>query len=1181
MPNLSANNKKRLVTPAAALVALAAVVALLFVLHSSDQVFAPDTDHPDEISATYSELLLKKSPSNDKLRLSLIDLYLGLARFEKAQHHLPLLQSVDADLKKYYQFKVDAQTALGLSLDTQYVPLRQRLNELKFDVLNTKQQEGLADLALKLDAAPVAALVYESLANTHEAQEQLNYLSLAAQWYFASNQHYKAAELHAVLAENSTGSLRIDYQRLVVADYLAANAPAAAVIYLKTLIEQSDQMLSNEQLAEAVTTALLAADLRQAAAFNRVLIAQDPENLEARLNDVKLSIAAGDIKHAWELRHWLLEHQPDDVDAYLQMASLGEWNHAFAEALDLWIKALELKYDAKRFEHAWRLSIQLFDFERSIALLKSASEQVPLTDLELQAFFYSQESRGTPEQSEQWLRDYIAKYPQHRLGWTYLLVSLENREQYTQESELWSAMAKRFELEPKELIRWAESYLYDSNLEAAWQVLNQSNDAKITDPGYWHLKASTAWVLEDDEQLLLVYQHMEDINITLYRFEVDQLIGLLRTKNPEKVFALISQRWKKERQEQDLMTAVYLAIELNKWGFLQDLVDTNLANSQMAQSVPILFAQASIAERNLQYSVAESVFLQAIELYPLENIFRERLLWLYVSTGQRELLKPLLVQWQVLADNSSTLWLAFAAANQMLNQTNAAIAWYQRYINLNPSDWLVQAAFADALDSAEYFDAALVLRRSLLNTPLLNGASEASYRTWLNLLAANYGQKNANAQVLAWQDGTPSMLQLWLEQQLVLLSQPEQDQQKTAWLIWAKDNNLVVSEFEQIEEALRTLNLGEIQRLLVSQRIPKEQQVAALKVLGSRHQGGALALSELGDEHLTGSRQQLRNQALEELKMYPQGAAVAFQQRDFGGLTYSGVQLTVARVLDDLWYARVDADKGTLKITESKTFDFSKEEYVRFALNRQLHNGSLDLSINHSQSDLKSRTGAAIARNWHLTQKSNLSLGYNWKNRTDASGLMFAAGQKSSLWLRGSQQLTTRDTLSWGIEKSEYETRYNEKVASGKSFELQLSHMIFFENPTWIAKAGFDYQSNNLSEKNLKKLPLYPVDNQPLNTNSLLVDKYKYAYIGTSLQRGIPGALNRTVPQYSWMIDAVVGHQWPDKKITYAVSAGIGTEVFGDDELALNVGYQSAPKNQFENKPGGTLGVSYSLRFGR
>ena len=97
----------------------------------------------------------------------------------------------------------------------------------------------------------------------------------------------------------------------------------------------------------------------------------------------------------------------------------------------------------------------------------------------------------------------------------------------------------------------------------------------------------------------------------------------------------------------------------------------------------------------------------------------------------------------------------------------------------------------------------------------------------------------------------------------------------------------------------------------------------------------------------------------------------------------------------------------------------------------------------------------------------------------------------------------------------------------------------------------------------------------------MLVEKYKYAYLGTSLQRGVPGFLNRTEPQYTWMIDAVVGQQWPENKITYSISAGIGTEVFGDDELALNFAYQSAPKSQLKSKPGGTLGVSYSLRFGR
>lgn len=1181
MQNLPVSKKIRLIAPGAAVATLVAVVALLFVLHSNDQAFAPDIDHPDEISANYTELLLKQSPTNDGLRLSLIDLYLGLAQFERAQHHLQLLQNVTADLKEYYQFKVDAHKALGLGDDTQYSILREHLEKLSFVHLTADQQEKLADLALQLDSAAIAAKLYEHLANTHEGQQQLDYFDRAAQWYFASNQHYKSAQLHALLAEQATEQQRIDYQRRVVADYLAANDSAAAVRYLEQLTQQSGQKLSNEQLTEAVATALLAEDLKHALDFNRLLIAQDPESLEARLVDLKLSIAVGDIEYAWKLRHWLLEHQPDDVDAYIQMAQLGEWNHEFPDALKLWIKALELEHDPKRFEHAWRLAIQLYDFEQGLQLLNAMSEQRQLNDIELQAVFYSHESRGTPEQAEQWLRDYTVQYPQHRLGWTYLLLNLEYAEQYAKESVVWAAMATRFKLQPKEYSRWVETYLFNFDFDGAWNVYSQIDETDISDPNYWHLKASIAWELEDDEQFLLAYQRMESDNITLYRAELDQLISLFGKSNPEKALELTLQRWNKWHLEQDLMSAVYLAIELSKWELLQTLVDDSKGDIKLAQSQPIFFARATIAERQLEHKLAERILLEAIELYPANNLFRDRLLWVYVETNQRELIKGLLSKWQILAENDSGLWLAFAASNQLLNRATESIAWYQRHITLNPSDWLAKAAFADALDSAEYFETALLQRRELLDAPLLNTASEASYRTWLNLLAANYGQKNANTQALVWQDGSQSMLQLWFEQQLILLNQPEQDQQKTAWLTWAKQKNLVISDFEQLEEALRTFNLSEIQRLLVAQRMPKEQQVAALKALNYRHRSGALALSELGDEHANISRQQLRNQALEELKVYPQGAQLAWQKRDFGGVTYTGSKFTLARVLDDNWYGRLEADKGTIKVTESGRWDFAKEDYVRLALNRQMHNGSLDLSINNSQSDLQSRTGASIARNWQVTQKSSLSLGYDWNDRTDSSGLMFAVGQKNSLWLRGYQQITPRDSFSWELEKTQYETRYNEKLASGQAFEMQVAHTVFFQHPTWLVKAGFDYQKNNLNEKTLTQLPTDPVDNEPLTTSSLLVEKYKYAYLGTSLQRGTPGFLNRTEPQYTWMVDAVVGHQWPDNKITYAVSAGVGTEVFGDDELALNFGYQSAPKSQFKSKPGGTLGVSYSLRFGR
>ncbi|MNC80064.1 hypothetical protein D3C75_1327290 [compost metagenome] len=64
------------------------------------------------------------------------------------------------------------------------------------------------------------------------------------------------------------------------------------------------------------------------------------------------------------------------------------------------------------------------------------------------------------------------------------------------------------------------------------------------------------------------------------------------------------------------------------------------------------------------------------------------------------------------------------------------------------------------------------------------------------------------------------------------------------------------------------------------------------------------------------------------------------------------------------------------------------------------------------------------------------------------------------------------------------------------------------------------------------------------------------------------------------MLDVNAGWQWLDNTVNYGFSTGIGMEVFGDDELALTMGYQSAPEGG-GGESGGTVGVSYSLRFGR
>ncbi|MFU1924002.1 tetratricopeptide repeat protein, partial [Klebsiella pneumoniae] len=67
-----------------------------------------------------------------------------------------------------------------------------------------------------------------------------------------------------------------------------------------------------------------------------------------------------------------------------------------------------------------------------------------------------------------------------------------------------------------------------------------------------------------------------------------------------------------------------------------------------------------------------------------------------------------------LALRDSTLWLPFASASLLLERNDQALAWFRLYLKSNPNDWLVQAAYADALDASGYQDKALRLRRLLL-----------------------------------------------------------------------------------------------------------------------------------------------------------------------------------------------------------------------------------------------------------------------------------------------------------------------------------------------------------------------------------------------------------------------------------------------------------------------------------
>ncbi len=1024
MANSSAADKHpqaRLLNPWALLPVALGVALVLWLTFNSEEVFMPSGDgEPDAVSVNYAELLLQAHPENDALRLTLIDLLVKLGDFEQARHHLARLRGKDRLATPFYEVELDILGALarpeGMD-EEQTRRLLERLRKIEHVSLNDAMLERLARHALALDAPDLAARTFAELAG-RDPQGRQRWLDEAARWYLASGEPLPAADIQRQLAEAQTEPAKcLAYLRQAFASLLAGERGEQAALLLD---ERLDALPEDES-----TLAWLAEGVRAAEGSQRYDLAERfirrwrelrPEDHEALAADLRLNMAAGRVERAWEVGRELLALRPEDRTLLADLARLGEWTGNGPQALGLWKQLLAGADDPALREHAWRLSLQMFDFDSAIELLAPIGAQRQMTDEELDALVYSHETRGTPEEGEAWLRGYVQRYPKQRLAWQRLQQILEHTQQLQEETGVWARMARHFPLSVKERMQWAETHWNLFDPRQAWKVLAGVDTRAIREPEFWRLRAALAWALEQDDDARAAYERMLALDIRLNSSDEDQLIALYRDSNPKQALQVLIGSWQRSRDPRRLASALQLAENLHDWPALKSLL-AEAEGLPEAQGSPYYWvARARLAEQEGHGDVAERLYREALVRFPGENLVRERLLWFYIDRGRRDSLAPLLAQWHGLALRDSTLWLPFASASLLLERNDQALAWFRLYLKSNPNDWLVQAAYADALDASGYKDKALRLRRLLLRRLDREAvrATPDSFAAYLRLLAVAQGPLLA--------------------------------------------------------------------------------------------QGDALDSSLLGSE---------RN--------------------------------------------------------------------ARLTLRRELADGFAAATLDGSWRDDEDRHGLGVLRNWRLSSRDELEAGLDWHRETDETGLMRALGMRDSLRLGGRHTLSGRDQLSWSLAHNRFSTRQGDDLGNGEALSLEWAHTLFFDGPAWQLRGGIDYQRNRLENRVPDDLLAAHGGALALDgarSQDLLQDRYGQVYLGSTWRRGFPGALNRSRPQYTWIVDTLAGWQWTEKEFNYGIDLGIGMELLGDDELAFTFGYQSAPQGG-GGDAGGTLGVTYSTRFGR
>ncbi|WP_256577064.1 tetratricopeptide repeat protein [Pseudomonas sp. Irchel s3b6] len=1183
----------RLLNPWVLAVVAGAVGGLLLLVFQREAVFHPDSRQPDAVSANYAALLLMARPDNDRLRLQLVDLLIQLGDTVKARRYLESWPRPVPALLDYYRLELDSLAVAGAH---ETLEQRARLEAIDRQSLPLAQLQRLARLALRLQAPAIAAQVHEELASRDPQQRRAS-LDAAAQWYLAGEQPERAADIYVQLWQGSEhpGDRR-QYARQAFDSLLASGRGEQAI---EVLADELDALegppIDAAWLEQGADIALANTRTALAMQFLERWRTVQPDNPERLGKDFRLRLALGDVPGARESGRQLLIEHPHDVYVLEQLGLLAQWRGELDESLDYWTRLLDLGENPEIRERAWRLAMHLFDFDRAIPLLAVIMDQRALTDDELEALVYSHDSRGTPEQSEAWLRAYLRQYPGHRLAWSKWLLNLDSTGQLTAKAMAYENLSTHFELTLPERLDRSRTYLKLFDNQAAWQVL-QVDSRTLVDKGFWHARAALAWDLELDDALQEALEHLLSLEGSLSRADEDRLAALYHARDPQRALSLLVAGWQRSHEPQPLIRALQQARELQDWPQINALLNDAERYPALYDLPQVLAMRGALAVEQGRFDEAAQVYLAGLARYPDDKRFREHLMWLYVDQGNVAALGPLVSKWRVLARQEPTLWLAFASASQLLGRNREALAWYRLHLKAHPQDWLVQAAYADALDSAGYQDAAQRLRLKLirdLDSETLQPSSER-YTTWLRLVATSYSPRKAQQQVLQWQDGSPAMLQLWFERLLARLDASNQPAQKDQWLAWARGQGLQVERYEQIQEALRSRNTAQVEALLGNDDLNPAQRAQALSRLGRHSEALGVSLSELGDEQPRAIREQLRRQAVEGHERTPQGAQLAWHGQDFGGLEFNGPRLRVAQSLGDQWHANLELEQGTYDSDQLISSRLGEERNAELTLQRQVERGHYTLVLDTSQRQDDDRNGFGLGRHWQLGAGDELEAGFDWHRESEDSGLMRTFGQYDGVRLGGRHGFTARDQLSWEVAQKSFSTRGGDALGNGQDVKAEYGHTLQFEGPAWTLRSGVAYQHNQVDDRTLDSLssnnggpvrvelpdPDSPLDQPTVVASDLLQSRYGLLYVGSTWRRGMPGALSRAHPQYTWLVDVTVGWQWLDQTVNYGINTGMGMEVLGNDELAFTAGYQSEPQGG-NGQAGGTLGVSYSVRLGR
>jgi predicted Zn-dependent protease len=320
---------------------LGGVLAAVFPTRQEYAELADDRA-PDAYSLAYLQVLTRANPTDEHLRLIYVRHLSELGRYDEALDALGPAIAAQQDDVETRGVELDLLLARARSIPEDD-PRRAEASEGVADQLErlvlvrapADRLEKRAKLALELERPRLAAEYYVRAA-AQAPDEAASLLAEAAKWMRASGDGVGAANGYREASAKEKDPLRSKRDALLAMESLESEdlVPDAANLADAYLRKWPDD---RQLLGRAVDLSSRCERVLAARDYGRRLVELEPESEVVLEQQIRLELAAGDVRAAVPLLQRLVARRPDDVRLHQAQARIAEWAGRPDLALGAWL----------------------------------------------------------------------------------------------------------------------------------------------------------------------------------------------------------------------------------------------------------------------------------------------------------------------------------------------------------------------------------------------------------------------------------------------------------------------------------------------------------------------------------------------------------------------------------------------------------------------------------------------------------------------------------------------------------------------------------------------------------------------------------------------------------------------------------------------------------------------------